>query len=76
MQWGFDGDNPARNIYFNGDIVTSNTQGFDCQSSTSSGSVAYKEGLNTLKDPDFIDINMLVTPVLYTLIIHLLVTGR
>ena len=62
MQWGFDGDNPARNIYFGNDIVANNTQGFDCSSSTSSGSVAYKRALNTIKDPDFIDINMLVTP--------------
>ena len=60
MQWGFDGDNPC-NIFFGNDIG-SKTTGFDCSSSTSSGSVAYKRALNTIKDPDFIDINMLVTP--------------
>jgi hypothetical protein len=62
MQWGFDGENPARNIYFNGDIVANNQQGFDCSTSTSSGSVAYKQALGTIKDPDFIDINMILTP--------------
>ena len=62
MQWGFDGDNPARNIYFGNDIVGNNTQGFDCSSATTSGSVAYKKALNTIQDPDFIDINMLATP--------------
>ena len=29
---------------------------------TSSGSVAYKKALGTISDPDFIDINMIVTP--------------
>ena len=62
MQWGFDGENPARNIYFNGDIVANNQQGFDCSTSTASGSVAYKQALGTIKDPDFIDINMILTP--------------
>ena len=62
MQWGFDGDNPAREIKFGNDIVASNTQGFDCSTAVKSGSVAYKRALNTLADPDFIDINMLVTP--------------
>mgnify|MGYP003110314024 CR=1 FL=1 len=62
FQWGFDGENPARNIYFNGDIVSTNQQGFDCSTSTSSGSVAYNQALGTIKDPDFVDINMILTP--------------
>jgi len=62
FQWGFDGENPARNIYFNGDIVANNQQGFDCSTSTASGSVAYNKALGTIKDPDFIDINMILTP--------------
>tara|TARA_R100000329_G_scaffold78272_1_gene67158 strand:+ start:676 stop:3075 length:2400 start_codon:yes stop_codon:yes gene_type:complete len=62
FQWGFDGDNPARDILFNGDITANNQQGFDCSSSTTSGSVAYKRALGTISDPDFVDINMLVTP--------------
>tara|TARA_Y100000592_G_scaffold26412_1_gene41792 strand:- start:566 stop:2962 length:2397 start_codon:yes stop_codon:yes gene_type:complete len=75
MQWGFDGDNPARNIFFGNDIVASNQQGFDLSSSTSSGSVAYKRALNTISDPDFIDINMLITPgVIHAL--HPSVTNR
>ena len=62
FQWGFDGENPARNIYFNGDIVSTNQQGFDCSTSTASGSVAYNQALGTIKDPDFVDINMILTP--------------
>ena len=62
FQWGFDGQNPARNIYFNGDIVSTNTQGFDLSTSTASGSVAYNQALGTIKDPDFIDVNMIITP--------------
>jgi|TARA_B100001094_G_scaffold29353_1_gene24483 hypothetical protein len=62
MQWGFDGDNPAREIKFGNDIVANNTQGLDCSTAVKSGSVAYKRALNTLADPDFIDINMLATP--------------
>tara|TARA_R100000353_G_scaffold7067_1_gene9014 strand:+ start:657 stop:3071 length:2415 start_codon:yes stop_codon:yes gene_type:complete len=62
FQWGFDGENPARNIYFNGDIVSSNSQGFNLATSTDSGSVAYNQALGTIKDPDRIDINMIITP--------------
>ena len=43
-------------------ITANNQQGFDCSSSTTSGSVAYKRALGTISDPDFVDINMLVTP--------------
>ena len=62
MQWGFDGRNPATPYYVGSDIVNSNTQGFDCQSSTASGSVAYKRAINAIGNPDEFDINLLVTP--------------
>ena len=62
MQWGFDGRNPATPYYVGSDIVNSNTQGFDCQSSTASGSVAYKRAINAISNPDEFDINLLVTP--------------
>ena len=62
MQWGFDGRNPATPYYVGSDIVNSNTQGFDCQSSTASGSIAYKRAINAISNPDEFDINLLVTP--------------
>jgi hypothetical protein len=62
FQWGFGGENPARNIYFNGDIAANNQQGFDCSSALASGSVAYKKALGSISDPDFIDMNLLSTP--------------
>ena len=62
FQWGFDGQNPARNINFNGDITAANQQGFDCSTANSSGTLAYKRALGTISDPDFVDINMLLIP--------------
>ena len=62
FQWGFGGENPARDIKFGNDITANNSQGFDMTNGSSSGSVAYKKALGTIADPDFIDINMLVTP--------------
>jgi len=62
FQWGFGGENPARNINFGGDITAANQQGFDCSGAAKSGSVAYKRALGTISDPDFIDMNLIVTP--------------
>ena len=62
LQWGFDGRNPATPYYVGSDIVNTNTQGFDCSTSTASGSVAYKRAINAISNPDEYDINLLVTP--------------
>ena len=62
FQWGFDGRNPATPYYTGVDIVASNTMGFDCSTSTSSGSLAYKRAINAISNPDEFDINLLVTP--------------
>ena len=62
FQWGFDGRNPATPYYTGVDITAANTQGFDCQSSTASGSLAYKRAINAISNPDEFDINLLVTP--------------
>jgi len=62
LQWGFDGRNPAIAYSVGADIANSNTQGFDCQSSTASGSIAYKRAINAISNPDEFDINLLVTP--------------
>jgi len=62
FQGGFDGDNPAAPKLTGANIVATNTQGFDCSTSTTGGSVSYKKAINAVSNPDEFDINMLVTP--------------
>ncbi len=62
LQWGFDGRNPATPYYTGTNITSANTQGFDCSTSTASGSLAYKRAINAISNPDEFDINLLVTP--------------
>ena len=62
FQFGFDGSNPATPFSTGGDIVNTNTQGFDLSSATASGSVAFKRAINAVSNPDEFDINLLVTP--------------
>ena len=71
----FDGENPSIEPKTGGDITAGNVMGFDCSTSTSSGSVAYKRAIDTVSNPDEIDINMLVTPgVIHSL--HPVVTNH
>ena len=68
IQGGFDGSNPAIEKKTAGDITATNQQGFDCSTSETSGSVAYKRALNAISNQDEFDINMLTTPgLIYTL---------
>ena len=62
FQGGFDGIDPTVTINKGEDITAANTQGFNCVSSLSSGSVAYAKALNAIQNPDEYDINLLVTP--------------
>ena len=62
FQWGFDGSNPATQYATGTDIASTNTMGFDCSTSTASGSVAYKRAINAISNPDEFDINLLATP--------------
>jgi hypothetical protein len=62
FQWGFDGVNPSKPVYTGNAITATNTMGFDCSSTTASGSLAYKRAIGSVSNPDEIDINMLVTP--------------
>jgi len=68
FQGGFDGMNPARDIKLGGDIVATNSQGFNLANSTTAGSKAYKKALNAISNPDQFDFNLLVLPgVIYEL---------
>ena len=62
FQGGYAGVDPTTNINKGVDITETNTQGFDCSTSTSKGTKAYVKALNALSNPDEIDINLLVTP--------------
>jgi len=62
FQHGFDGINPAKPKYTGTSITSTNVMGYDCSTSTASGSVAYKRAINAVSNPDEYDINMLVTP--------------
>ncbi len=62
FQFGFDGTNPTTKINLGTSISAANTQGFNCATSTSSGSVAYTKAINAISNPDEWDINLVVTP--------------
>lgn len=62
FQEGFDGVSPLTPIYLGSDIIGGNTQGFDCTTSTSSGSVAYGKAISALSNGDEWDINMVIAP--------------
>jgi len=62
FQEGFDGKSPATPIYKGSDISAANQQGFDCSTSTASGSVAYAKHVSALSNADEWDINMVIAP--------------
>ena len=62
MQGGFDGHEPHRERKMGSAIVAGNSQGFDLTSSTASGSVAFKQAIDAIKNPESFDINLLVIP--------------
>jgi hypothetical protein len=62
FQGGFDGLNPVIRPALGTDISGANTQGFDCSSAVSSGSIAYAKAINAISNGDEYDINMVVTP--------------
>jgi hypothetical protein len=62
FQGGFDGVSPTTAISLGTDISSGNSQGFNLNSSTSSGSVAYVKAINAVSNPDDFDINLVSTP--------------
>ena len=62
LQGGFDGLNPARKILTGPDILSTNSQGFNLANSTTDGSRAYKRALDAVRNPDAIDMNLLILP--------------
>jgi len=66
FQGGFDGVNPAKQVAIGKDMLSTNTFGFSFASTTADGYVAYKKALDTVTNPDEIDINLIVTPGILT----------
>lgn len=62
FQGGFDGLNPARDYNLGGDIVASNSQGFNLANSQTGGSVSYKKAIQAISNQDQWDFNLLVLP--------------
>jgi phage tail sheath protein FI len=62
FQGGFDGFKPNRVVLSGKDISDVNTQGFNCSTATSAGTIAYRKAINAVSNPDEFDINMLVIP--------------
>jgi len=62
LQGGFDGLKPNTRKLVGTDIKTTNTQGYDCSTTSAAGYTAYKRAIDAVSNPDEYDINMLVTP--------------
>jgi hypothetical protein len=62
LQGGFDGTRPNLPKYSGANITAANTFGFDCSTSTSTGTVAYNKAFALLANTDYYDMNMLLTP--------------
>ena len=68
FQGGFDGQSPSIEFNIGADITAGNTQGLNCATSTTAGSIAYAQCIGALGNPDEFDINLIVTPgILYSL---------
>lgn len=62
FQGGFDGARPNLPKYAGEYIASNNTYGFDCQTSTSTGTKAYNKAFSVLSNTDYYDMNLLITP--------------
>ena len=62
FQGGFDGTRPNLPKYSGANITSANTFGFDCSTSTSTGTVAYNKAFSVLSNADYYDFNLLITP--------------
>lgn len=62
MQGGFDGSDPSRIIKYGKNITATNFFGYDISSVTTSASLAFIKALNTVKNANEIDTNLIVMP--------------
>jgi hypothetical protein len=62
LQGGFDGMDIAAPKLVGSEMTSTNVSGFDCSTSTSSGSAAYFKALGIIGNGEEFDINLIVTP--------------
>lgn len=62
FQGGFEGLDIAKKKLVGNAMTATNVSGFDCSTSTSSGSAAYFKGLGIIGNGEEFDINLIVTP--------------
>lgn len=62
FQGGFDGARPNLSKLSGTDITEENTFGFNCSTSTSTGTLSYNKAFALLSNTDYYDINLLLTP--------------
>jgi len=62
FQGGFDGQSPVTPINVGGNITPGNTQGLDCTTVSSAGSIGYAQAIAAIGNADEYDINLIVTP--------------
>lgn len=65
FQGGFDGQWPAIPINVGSSITAGNTQGMDCTTISSPGSIAYKQCIAAIGNADEFDINLIVLPGIF-----------
>ena len=66
FQGGFDGQWPAIPVNIGADIIPGNSQGLECTNISSAGSIAYKQCIGALGNADEFDINLVVTPGIFS----------
>ena len=62
FQGGFDGARPNLPKFSGTNITNTNTFGFDCSTTTATGTKAYNKAFTLLSNTDYYDMNMLITP--------------
>ena len=62
LQGGYDGNDPAITKKTGANILPTNVFGLDCLTANSNGAVAYIKALNTINNPDELDVNLIVAP--------------
>ena len=62
FQGGYDGDDPAITKKTGADILPTNVFGLDCSTANAAGASAYIKALNTVNNPDELDVNLVVAP--------------
>jgi len=68
FQFGFDGSYPNKELLTGANITATNTQGFNVNTSTSDGYLAFKYGIDAVGSATSVDINLLVCPGLVYLL--------